>query len=112
MSKKIITIREIADDCSTISSTRWAFALVVKVDIFIICVSLLAGILSYFIPSIPAIDCNFYTSVAMLLGILTGIIGTTKALQGFEPHSKSDEEVINETPCNKPDTTCEKECDK
>ena len=32
----------------------------------------------------------------MLLGILTGLVTTSKALQGFEPHSKSDEEVKNE----------------
>lgn len=91
--KKCITVREIADDCTTISSTRWAFALTIKVDIVIITVVLFAGILSYFIPCIPVIDNSFYGSVAMLLGVLTGITGTAKALQGFEPHSKSDDEA-------------------
>ena len=94
----MITIREIADDKTTISSTRWAFALTVKVDIVVICITLLAGLVSHFVPGAKTIDSSFYGSVALLLGVLTTVTGTAKALQGFEPHSKSDDEVLKETP--------------
>ncbi len=94
----MITIREIADDRTTISSTRWAFALTVKVDVIVICLTLLAGLVSHFIPRAKTLDSSFYGSVALLLGVLTTATGTAKALQGFEPHSKSDDEVLKETP--------------
>ena len=91
----MITVREIADDKTTISSTRWAFAAVVKTDIVIVVVSLLAGLIGHFIGK-PISD-TFYGQVALLLGILTGIVTTSKALQGFEPHSKGDNEVKKES---------------
>ena len=92
----MISIREISDDKSSISSTRWAFASVVKVDTIIIVVTWLVGLVSNIIPQIPTLPNTFYGHVALLLGILTGIITTSKALQGFEPHSKSDFEVMTE----------------
>lgn len=88
--KKLITIREIADDNTSISSTRWAFASVIKVDIAIIIITCLAGLAGHFLDK--PLDTSFYSSVAMLLGVLTGIITTSKALQGFEPHKKEDSE--------------------
>lgn len=89
-----ITVREISDDKTTISSTRWAFATVIKFDIVIVTLTIVAGIVSHFIGR--PLDNGFYGSVAMLLGILTGLVTTSKALQGFEPHSKSDDEVRQE----------------
>lgn len=89
-----ITVREISDDKTTISSTRWAFATVIKFDIVIVTLTVIAGIVSHFIGR--PLDNGFYGSVAMLLGILTGLVTTSKALQGFEPHSKSDNEVREE----------------
>ena len=85
----MITIREIADDKSTISSTRWAFAIIIIVDVIIVMTSVLAGIVGYFIEK--PIDTSFYSSVAMLLGVITGITGTTKALQGWEPNKDKKE---------------------
>lgn len=85
----MISIREIADNKTTISSTRWAFSLVVYVDIFIVLLTVISGIVGHFINK--PFDSSFYSSVAMLLGVITGIIGTTKALQGFE--TKKDEDV-------------------
>ena len=82
---KRITIREIADDTTTISSTRWAFASVIKVDIAIVVLTLLAGLVAHFVPGVVEIPNSFYGHVALLLGILTGIITTSKTLQGFEP---------------------------
>lgn len=93
---KPITIREIADDKTTISSTRWAFALTVKFDAAVIFATLAAGLVGHFIGK--PLDGSFYGSVALLLGVLTTVTGTAKALQGFEPHSKSDDEVLKETP--------------
>ena len=66
----MISIREISDDKSSISSTRWAFASIVKFDIG------------------KPFDSNLISGVALLLGILTGILTTSKILQGFEPTSK------------------------
>ena len=81
----MISTREIADDKTTISSTRWAFATVIKFDIVIISLTLIAGLVGHFVGS--PLDNGFYGSIAMLLGILTGLVTTGKALQGFEPHN-------------------------
>ncbi len=90
--KHFISIREIADDKTTISSTRWAFATVVKVDIAIIVVILLAALVAHFVPGIDDFDNSFFGSVAMLLGVITTLVTTGKVLQGFEPHN----EVVKE----------------
>lgn len=92
----MITIREIADDNTTVSSTRWAFALSIYFDALIIFLTIASGLICHFVPGLEDLDSSFYGSVAMLLGVLTGVTGTAKALQGFEPHSKSDEEVLAE----------------
>ena len=83
----MITMKEIVDDNSTISSTRWAFASVIKTDITIISIVILAGLVGHFIGK--PLDCSFYGGVAMLLGIPTGIIATSKSLQGFEPRKSN-----------------------
>ena len=82
----MVSIREIADDNSSISSTRWAFAAVIKFDIFIIFILIITGLVSHFIGK--PLDNSFYGSVTMLLGVLTGLATTTKALQGFEPKDR------------------------
>lgn len=86
--KHFISIREIADDKTTISSTRWAFATVVKVDIAIIIIVLLAALVAHFFPGIDDFDNSFFGSVAGLLGVITTLVTTGKVLQGFEPHNK------------------------
>lgn len=87
----MISIREIADDNSSISSTRWAFASIVKVDIFCVILIIVSGIIGHFIGK--PLDSSFYGSSATLLGILTTIIATSKSLQGFEPKKdKKDEQ--------------------
>ena len=80
----MITLKDIADDQTTISSTRWGWALTLIVDVVVICIVVTAGLVGHFI-NVPIPD-TFYKSVALLLGVLTGVSGTTKALQGFEPH--------------------------
>lgn len=90
----MITLREIADDKTTISSTRWGWALTLCVDVIVVCVVISAGLVGHFIGKpLPG---DFYGSVTLLLGMLTGITGTTKALQGFEtfkdkPHADMEE---------------------
>lgn len=99
--KHFISIREIADDKTTISSTRWAFATVVKVDIAIIIIVLLAALVAHFFPGIEDFDNSFFGSVAMLLGVITTLVTTGKVLQGFEPHNevvKTEQEIIKEEP--------------
>jgi len=80
----MISLREIADNFTTISSTRWAFGAILKFDMAIIAVSIVAIIVGHFVGK--PFDDSFIKGVALLLGILTTIITTSKALQGFEPH--------------------------
>jgi hypothetical protein len=99
--KHFISTRELADDKTTISSTRWAFATVVKVDIAIIIIVLLAALVAHFFPGIEDFDNSFFGSVAMLLGVITTLVTTGKVLQGFEPHNevvKTEQEIIKEEP--------------
>ena len=86
----MVTLRDIADDETTISSTRWGWALTLLVDVVVICIVVTAGLVGHFI-NVPIPD-TFYKSVALLLGVLTGITGTTKLAQGFEPHKNNIEE--------------------
>lgn len=88
----MVTLKDIADDKTTISSTRWGFALTLIVDVVVIGVVIIAGLVGHF-SGLPIPD-TFYKSVALLLGVLTSITGTTKALQGFEPQHKDKEEEI------------------
>lgn len=95
----MVTIREIADDKTTISSTRWAFASVVKFDIIVIAVTIIAYLVGHFVGK--PFDTNLISGVALLLGVLTGIITTSKALQGFETKGNdkpsSDENIEGES---------------
>lgn len=86
----MVTIKDIADDKTTISSTRWGFALTLVVDAIIIFVVITAGIVGHFV-GLPIPD-TFYKSVALLLGVLTGITGTAKMAQGFEPYKDKDKD--------------------
>lgn len=82
----MISTREIADDNTSISSTRWAFAAVIKFDIIVISVTILAYIVAHFVNK--PFDSGLISGVATLLGILTVLTTTGKALQGFEPKDK------------------------
>lgn len=88
--KLFISLREIADDDTSISSTRWAFASVVKVDLLIVLATVASGLVGHFIGK--PLDPGIYANVAMLLGVLTGIITASKALQGFETSKKDKNE--------------------
>lgn len=84
------TIRKLADNDTTLSSTRWAFATVVLFDIIVISLSLIVFVISHFI-GIP-IALAFFDKEAILLGVLTALVATTKGLQGFEPKEKQIEQ--------------------
>ena len=79
----MVSVREIADNESTISSTRWAFASVIKYDMIMILVAVVLFTVAHLIGK--PLDNSFFYSVATLLGILTGLVAAPKALQGFEP---------------------------
>lgn len=91
----MITIREIADDNTSISSTRWAFATVIYVDIFCIVGILIAGLVGHFTGK--PLESSFYASAATLLGIITGIVATPKVLQGFEPKKDKPHDAEKDT---------------
>lgn len=86
----MITIREIADANTSISSTRWAFAAVVKADIAIVTLTLIAGLAGHFIGK--PLDSKVYDYVAKAVGLLTGILTLAKAAQGFEPKREKEGE--------------------
>ena len=103
----MITIREIADDKSSISSTRWAFATVIRFDLVVILGSITAGIVAHFMGK--PLDNGFYGSVAMLLGLLTTLATGAKALQGFEPNKDKPSGAHPEAPVESTDTDVEPE---
>lgn len=80
------TIRDLADDNTTLSSTRWAFATVILFDIVVIALSLLIFVVSHFV-GMP-IELAFFDKEVVLLGVLTAMVATTKGLQGFEPKDR------------------------
>lgn len=88
-------IRKLADDDTTLSSTRWAFATVILFDIVVIALSLLIFVISHFI-GMP-IALAFFDKEAILLGVLTALVATTKGLMGFEPHNYTK----RDDPCSK-----------
>lgn len=85
----MITIREIADDKTTISSTRWAFAIVIIFDIIVISAVLAASLIFHFLGK--PLDNGFYGSVSLLLGVPTSLATGAKALQGWEPNKDKTE---------------------
>lgn len=93
----MVTIRDIADNNTSISSTRWAFASIVKFDITVIALTIIVYIVGHFIGK--PFDNDLINGVALLLGVLTTIITTSKTLQGFEPKKKeenTEEKIIEE----------------
>ena len=82
----MVKIREIADNNSSISSTRWAFAAVVKFDIIAIADSVISIIVGHFIGK--PFDDTTVKGIALLIGVLTTITGGSKIMQGFEPKEK------------------------
>ena len=97
----MISIREIADDNTSISSTRWAFASLIKFDIVIVLITLGAYLTGHFIGK--PFDSSLFSGVATLLGVPTGLITASKILQGFETKKdkpdcsgKREETVITE----------------
>ena len=92
----MVTLREISDNNSTISSTRWGFAIVIKFDIFMILLSVVAYIVCLLLNK--PLGSELFNGVSVLLGILTGLVTTTKTLQGFEPHNKEEIETKADTP--------------
>ncbi len=92
----MISLREIADNKSDISSTRWAFGLIIMFDIIIITLSIAAFLVAHFI-GMP-LDGSFFGYVATLLGVVTTLVTTGKALQGFETKHDDKSKVENDKP--------------
>lgn len=87
----MITIREIADNDTSISSTRWAFSSVIVFDIIIISITVIAYIVAHFMDK--PFDSNLVSGVTLLLGTLTTMVSAPKVLQGFEPKNKKSETI-------------------
>lgn len=90
----MVSIRELADDKSSLSSTRWAFAVVIIFDIAVIALTIIAGLTFHFLGK--PLDNGFYGSVSLLLGIPTGLATGAKALQGWEPNKDKTENTDKE----------------
>ena len=93
MKKDRITIREIADIDSKISSTRWAFATTIIFDMVVIALVIIVYITCHLLGK--TLDISFFYAIVALLGVLTGITGTTKALQGFETRNRDEDSTTN-----------------
>lgn len=85
----MITLREIADNETHISSTRWAFAVIVLLDVVVIVITVLAALIGHFIKR--PIDNSIFSGVATLLSVPTTLITVAKSLMGFETHKESEE---------------------
>lgn len=77
-----MTTRELADDKTSYSTTRYAFIAVIKYDIAMITLTILIYAVSHFIKR--PLDASFFYGVSTLLGILTALVTGGKILQGFE----------------------------
>ena len=82
MAKNRLTFRELVDHSSNVSSTRWAFASVVILDISLVVVAFIVSLVLHIIGK--PLDNSFYSNFATLLGIVTSLVTTSKILQGFE----------------------------
>ena len=85
----MISLKEIVDNETHISSTRWAFAVIILFDIIVIAITVVSYIVSHFIGK--PFDSSLFNGVALLLGVITGIITTSKVFQGFEKHNESED---------------------
>lgn len=78
----MITLKDLVDDGTHISSTRWAFCVVIIFDIIAIFSTIAAALVGHFIGK--PIDSSLFTGIATLLGIPTALISGAKILQGYE----------------------------
>ena len=78
----MITLREIVDNETHISSTRWAFTVIILFDIIVISITVISYIIAHFIGK--PFDSSLLNGVALLLGVITGIITTSKVFQNAE----------------------------
>lgn len=88
----MITTKDLADNNTSISSTRWAFVTIIKFDIVTIALSLLVYIICHLVGK--PLDLAFLEKEALLLGVLTTLVSVAKGAMGFEPH--------NYAKCDKP----------
>lgn len=77
-----LTTKELCDDNTPYSTTRWSFVTCTKVAIFLVIASV-AAFVAMKILNID-IDEDFLTAVGVLIGIILGIPTVAKSLQGFE----------------------------
>lgn len=82
----MISIRELASNNNDISTTRWAFCNIVRFDIVITAIVVIASIVGHFI-GMP-IPKELIEGIALLIGTVTTIIGGSKIMQGFEKNEK------------------------
>lgn len=78
----MISLREIADNKSDISSTRWAFAVSLRFAMVVACGSIIAFVICHLLKK--PLDSSFLYAVGALLGVVIGFCTGAKALQGFE----------------------------
>ena len=84
----MISIRELASNNNDISTTRWAFCNIVRFDIIITAIVVVAAIVGHFV-GMP-IPKEVIEGIALLIGSITTVIGGSKIMQGFEKKDKQD----------------------
>lgn len=75
--------KELSDDNTSYSTTRYAFVTIIKFDIIVISLSILSFIICHLVGK--PLDNSFFINISTLLGIPTALITIGKSLQGFEP---------------------------
>ena len=82
----MISTKDLADDKTSYSTTRWAFVVAMKFAIAMAFLSLVA----FIVFRVLGIDTDgLFSGVSTVLGIVVGLATTAKALQGFENGTES-----------------------
>lgn len=86
----MINIKDLIDDKTTYSTTRWAFVVAMR---FAIIMSILSFV-TFVVFRVLKIDTEgLFSGVSTVLGIVVGLATTAKALQGFENGKEKDEDA-------------------
>lgn len=84
----MINIKDLIDNKTSYSTTRWAFVVCVRTVVIIAFITIITWIILSILGKPTE---GLFGGSATLCGVIIGIISTTKALQGFE--SKKDKPI-------------------
>ena len=92
----MINIKDLIDNKTSYSTTRWAFVVCVRTVVIIAFITIITWIILSILGKPTE---GLFGGSATLCGVIIGIVSTTKALQGFE--TKHDGNIIEDNKENK-----------